>query len=85
MDDTRSLREQRDELAGKMNEVLLRNDSIDDIESIELLESGEARLAEIDTQIRASDAREKVSALVKKPSFGFSTSPSAAPRETANL
>ena len=43
MDDTRSLREQRDELAGKMNEVLLRNDSIDDIESIELLESGDER------------------------------------------
>ena len=81
MDDTRSLREQRDELAGKMNEVLLRNDSIDDIESIELLESGEARLAEIDTQIRATDAREKVSALVKKPSFGFSRSTTAAPRE----
>ena len=81
MDDARSLREQRDELAGKMNEVLLRNDSIDDIESIELLESGEARLAEIDTQIRATDAREKVSALVKKPSFGFSRSTTAAPRE----
>ena len=81
MDDARSLREQRDELAGKMNDILLRNDSIDDIESIELLESGEARLAEIDTQIRASDAREKVSALVKKPSFGFSKSTTAAPRE----
>lgn len=81
MDDARSLREQRDELAGKMNDILLRNDSIDDVESIELLESGEARLAEIDTQIRASDAREKVSALVKKPSFGFSKSPTAAPRE----
>ena len=81
MDDARSLREQRDELAGKMNDILLRNDSIDDVESIELLESGEARLAEIDTQIRASDAREKVSALVKKPSFGFSKSTTAAPRE----
>lgn len=81
MDDARSLREQRDELAGKMNDILLRNDSIDDVESIELLESGEARLAEIDTQIRATDAREKVSALVKKPSFGFSKSPTAAPRE----
>ncbi len=42
MDDARSLREQRDELAGKMNDILLRNDSIDDTESIELLEQGEA-------------------------------------------
>lgn len=81
MDDARSLREQRDDLAGKMNDILLRNDSIDDIESIELLESGEARLAEIDTKIRATEAREKASAIVKKPSFGFSTSPGSAPRE----
>lgn len=64
-----------------MNDILLRNDSIDDIESIELLESGEARLAEIDTKIRATEAREKASAIVKKPSFGFSTSPGSAPRE----
>ena len=71
MDDARSLREQRDELAGKMNDILLRNDSIDDTESIELLEQGEARLAEMDTQIRGAEAREKVTALVKKPSFGF--------------
>jgi hypothetical protein len=54
MDDARSLREQRDELAGKMNDILLRNDSIDDTESIELLEQGEARLAEMDTQIRGA-------------------------------
>ncbi|MDG2262944.1 MAG: phage major capsid protein, partial [Actinomycetota bacterium] len=81
MDDARSLREQRDELAGKMNDILLRNDSIDDVESIELLEQGEARLAEMDTQIRGAEAREKVSALVKKPSFGFTPGAGTAPRE----
>ena len=80
-DDIRSLREQRDDLAGKMNEVLLRNDSIEDVESIELLEKGEARLAEIDTQIRATEARTKAEAAVKKPSFGFTASSGAAPRE----
>ena len=81
MDDARSLREQRDELAGKMNDILLRNDSIDDVESIELLEQGEARLAEMDTQIRGAEAREKMSALVKKPSFGFTPGAGTAPRE----
>jgi len=81
MDDARSLREQRDELAGKMNDILLRNDSIDDTESIELLEQGEARLAEMDTQIRGAEAREKVSALVKKPSFGFTPGAGTASRE----
>ena len=81
MDDARSLREQRDELAGKMNDILLRNDSIDDTESIELLEQGEARLAEMDTQIRGAEAREKVTALVKKPSFGFTPGAGTAARE----
>ena len=81
MDDARSLREQRDELAGKMNDILLRNDSIDDTESIELLEQGEARLAEMDTQIRGAEAREKVSNLVKKPSFGFTPGSGTASRE----
>ncbi len=81
MDDARSLREQRDELAGKMNDILLRNDSIDDVESIELLENGEARLAELDTQIRGAEAREKVSNLVKKPSFGFTPGSGTASRE----
>ena len=81
MDDARSLREQRDELAGKMNDILLRNDSIDDVESIELLEQGEARLAEMDTQIRGAEAREKMSAIVKKPSFGFTPGAGTAPRE----
>jgi HK97 family phage major capsid protein len=81
MDDARSLREQRDELAGKMNEILLRNDSIDDVESIELLENGEARLAELDTQIRGAEAREKVSNLVKKPSFGFTPGAATPARE----
>lgn len=80
-DDIRSLREQRDELAGKMNEVLLRNDSIEDVESIELLEKGEARLAEIDTQIRATEARTKAEAAVKKPSFGFTPSAGSPARE----
>jgi len=81
MDDARSLREQRDELAGKMNDILLRNDSIDDVESIEILEQGEARLAEMDTQIRGAEAREKMSAIVKKPSFGFTPGAGTAPRE----
>jgi len=81
MDDARSLREQRDELAGKMNDILLRNDSIDDVESIELLENGEARLAELDTQIRGAEAREKVSNLVKKPSFGFTPGAATPARE----
>jgi HK97 family phage major capsid protein len=81
MDDARSLREQRDELAGKMNDILLRNDSIDDVESIELLENGEARLAELDTQIRGAEAREKVSSLVKKPSFGFTPGAGTPARE----
>jgi HK97 family phage major capsid protein len=81
MDDARSLREQRDELAGKMNDILLRNDSIDDTESIELLEQGEARLAEMDTQIRGAEAREKVTALVKKPSFGFTPGAGTPARE----
>jgi len=66
MDDARSLREQRDELAGKMNDILLRN---------------EARLAELDTQIRGAEAREKVSNLVKKPSFGFTPGSGTASRE----
>jgi len=81
MADVRSLREQRDELAGKMNEIMLRNDSIEDVESIEILETGEARLAEMDLSIRSADAREKVNALLKKPSFGFSSSSTASPRE----
>ena len=81
MADVRSLREQRDELAGKMNEIMLRNDSIEDIESIEILENGEARLSEMDLSIRAADAREKAQSILKKPSFGFSTSATASPRE----
>lgn len=71
MDDIRSLREQRDELAGKINDVLLRNDSIEDVESIELLEQGEQQMAELDTQIRAAEARAKAEERLAKPSFSF--------------
>jgi HK97 family phage major capsid protein len=81
MDDIRSLREQRSDLEGKMNEVLLRNDSIDDVESIELLEKGEQRLAELDTQIRAAEVRSKVADRLKKPSFGFTPSVTSPSRE----
>jgi len=71
MDDIRSLREQRDELAGKINEVLLRNDSIEDIESIELLEKGEQQMAQLDTQIRAAEARAKAEERLAEPTFSF--------------
>ena len=71
MDDIRSLREQRDELAGKINDVLLRNDSIEDIESIELLEKGEQQMAQLDTQIRAAEARAKAEERLAEPSFSF--------------
>jgi len=81
MDDIRSLREQRDELAGKINDVLLRNDSIEDAESIELLEKGEQQLAELDTQIRGAEARAKAEERLAKPSFGFTPSPGSASRE----
>lgn len=81
MDDIRSLREQRDDIAGKINEVLLRNDSIEDVESIELLEKGEQRLAELDTQIRVAEAKAKVQERLAKPSFGFTPSRTSAPRE----
>ena len=80
-DDIRSLREQRDELAGKINDVLLRNDSIEDTESIDLLEKGEQQLAELDTQIRGAEARAKAEERLKKPSFGFTPSSGSAPRE----
>jgi len=71
MDDIRSLREQRDELAGKINEVLLRNDSIEDIESIELLEKGEQQMAQLDTQIRAAEARAKAEERLAEPTYSF--------------
>ncbi len=77
MDDIRSLREQRDELAGKINEVLLRNDSIEDTESIELLEKGEQRLSELDTQIRGAEARAKAEERLAQPTFGFKQSNTA--------
>tara|TARA_R100001198_G_C5237015_1_gene214730 strand:+ start:852 stop:2171 length:1320 start_codon:yes stop_codon:yes gene_type:complete len=83
MDDIRSLREQRDELAGKINDVLLRNDSIEDTESIDLLEQGEQKLAELDTQIRAAEVRAKAEERLAKPSFGFTPSTGSAPREDA--
>ncbi len=57
MDDLRSLREQRDELRGRLDAIMERNDSIDDIESIEALEKGTAEMAELDKSIRSAEAR----------------------------
>jgi HK97 family phage major capsid protein len=57
MDDLRSLREQRDELRGRLDGLMEKNDSIDDIESIEALEKGTAEMAELDASIRSAEAR----------------------------
>ena len=57
MDDLRSLREQRDELRGQLDQIMERNDSIDDTESIEALEKGTARMAELDNAIRSSEVK----------------------------
>lgn len=71
MDDLRTLREQREELRGKIDEVMQRNDSIEDIESIELLENGAAQMAQLDTQIRSAEARAKAQEMLDQPTFGF--------------
>ena len=57
MDDLRSLREQRDDLRVSLDEIMERNDSIDDVESIEKLEKGAAKMAEMDKSIRSAEAR----------------------------
>ena len=79
MDDLRSLREQRDELRVSLDEIMERNDSIDDIESIEKLESGAAKMAELDQSIRSAEARAAYEATrVSGGSFGFKPSEKAA-------
>ena len=57
MDDLRSLREQRDELRGQLDQIMERNDSIDDTESIEALEKGTARMADLDNAIRSAEVK----------------------------
>ena len=57
MDDLRSLREQRDELRGRLDGLMEKNDSIDDTESIEALEKGTAQMASLDASIRSAEAR----------------------------
>jgi len=72
MDDLRSLREQRDELRVSLDEIMERNDSIDDIESIERLEQGTAKMAELDQSIRSAEARAAYEASRKTVSGSFS-------------
>lgn len=72
MADSRSLREQRDELRISLDEIMERNDSIDDIESIERLEKGTAQMAELDNQIRSAEAREAYEAAKKTVSGSYS-------------
>lgn len=71
MDDLRTLREQREELRGKIDEVMQRNDSIEDVESIELLENGASEMAQLDTQIRSAEAKAKAQEMLDRPTFGF--------------
>lgn len=72
MDDLRSLREQRDELRGRLDAIMERNDSIDDVESIEALESGTAQMAELDKSIRSAEARAAYEATKKTVSGSYS-------------
>lgn len=72
MDDLRSLREQRDELRVSLDEIMERNDSIDDVESIEKLEQGTAKMAELDQSIRSAEARAAYEASRKTVSGSFS-------------
>lgn len=73
MDDLRSLREQRDELRISLDEIMERNDSIDDVESIEKLEKGAAKMAEMDKSIRSAEARAAYESAKSKSvgSYGF--------------
>lgn len=73
MDDLRSLREQRDELRGRLDGLMEKNDSIDDTESIEALEKGTAEMAELDASIRAAEARAAYEEMRTKGvgSYGF--------------
>lgn len=80
MDDLRSLREQRDELRISLDEIMERNDSIDDVESIEKLEKGAAQMAEMDKSIRAAEARAAYESAKTKSvgSYGFKAEKGAA-------
>ena len=82
MDDLRSLREQRDELRGRLDAIMERNDSIDDIESIEALEKGTAEMAELDKSIRAAEARAAYEESKKavSGSYSFRSTADAPPR-----
>lgn len=73
MDDLRSLREQRDELRGRLDGLMEKNDSIDDTESIEALEKGTAEMAELDASIRSAEARAAYEEMRTKGagSYGF--------------
>lgn len=73
MDDLRSLREQRDELRGRLDGLMEKNDSIDDTESIEALEKGTAEMAELDASIRSAEARAAYEEMRTKSagSYGF--------------
>ena len=73
MDDLRSLREQRDELRSQLDAIMERNDSIDDIESIEALEKGTARMAELDASIRSAEAKARYNEMreAAAPSYSF--------------
>lgn len=87
MDDLRSLREQRDELRGRLDGLMEKNDSIDDIESIEALEKGTADMAELDKSIRSAEARAAYEEAKKNTSGSYSfrsgsdASPAAADTE----
>jgi HK97 family phage major capsid protein len=73
MDDLRSLREQRDELRSQLDAIMERNDSIDDTESIEALEKGTARMAELDASIRSAEAKARYNEMRESaaPTYSF--------------
>ena len=72
MDDLRSLREQRDELRSQLDAIMERNDSIDDTESIEALENGAAKMAELDSSIRAAEAKARYREMRESAPASFS-------------
>jgi len=80
MDDLRSLREQRDELRSQLDAIMERNDSIDDTESIEALEQGTARMAELDASIRSAEAKARYNEMreVSRGSYSFKTEKASA-------
>lgn len=82
MDDLRSLREQRDELRSQLDAIMERNDSIDDTESIEALEQGTARMAELDASIRSAEAKARYNEMreVSRGSYSFKTEKASASR-----